>query len=116
MRPKSKTKYLPLSNFHAQCGLREDSRDLQRRPITWENDVIRRARLRGKTHQADPIHAWVFFDELRESSVRHPFRDYLQRVRCNADKRNDIWMPQVSPQNGALEERLGADRGHLADR
>ena len=73
------------------CCLCEDSQDLRRHPVAWENDVIGQGLLwQGETHQADPIRTWIFLDELGQSPVGHPLRDNLQRVCCDADKRDDI--------------------------
>jgi len=47
-------------------------------------------RFQGEAHQADPLHTRVFLDEFRQSSVRHPLRDNLQRVRYDADERDDV--------------------------
>jgi len=46
-----------------------------------------------KAHQVDPLRTWVFLDELYQSSVRHPLRDDLQRVCCDANERDDVRMP-----------------------
>ena len=84
---------LPLSSFRGWCGLREDSQGLRLYPTAWEDHVTGQARLRGKTHQTDPLHTWVFLEELYQSSVRHPLRDNLERVRCDADERDDVRVP-----------------------
>ena len=75
------------------CSLREDGRGLRLCPIAWEDHVIGQVRLQGKTHQADPVRIWVFRDELYQIFVRHPLINYLQRVFCDADERDDIRVP-----------------------
>ena len=57
------------------------------------NHVIGQVRLQGRTHQADPIRARVFLNELHQSSVWHPPRDDLQRICRNTDERDDIRVP-----------------------
>ena len=52
--------------------------------------VTGQVRSQGNTYQADPVHTWVFLDELQQSSVRHPLRDDLQRVYCDPDERDDV--------------------------
>ena len=94
MRPKTtRRRCLPLSSFRVWCGLREDTQGLRLHPTAWEGHVIGQVGLHGKTHQVNPLRAWVFLDEHHQSSVRHPFRDDLQRICCNADERDDVRVP-----------------------
>ena len=91
MGPRTaRKKCLPLSSFRVWCGLHEDSQGLRLRPTAWGDNVIGRVRLQGRTHQADPTGAWISLDELCQGSVRHPLRDDLQRICCNADERDDV--------------------------
>ena len=89
-----KGKYLPLSSPHVSYGSREGSLDLLLRPIASVDGVISRVLFgwQRKTHQADPVRAWIFFDVPGQSAVRHPLRHDLQRFCCDADERDDIVM------------------------
>jgi len=94
----------PLSSFRVWCGLREDSEGLRLHPTAWQDHAIGQVRLRGKTHQTDPVHTWVLLNELHQGSVRHPLRDDLQRVCCDADERDDVRVPQPFPGDSLFEE------------
>ena len=101
VRPRmNQRKHLPHLSFRVWCCSREDSQDPRLRPRAWEDHVIGQVRLLGKTHQADPVRTWVFLNELYQSSIRYPLRDNLQRICCNADERDDVWVPQPFPDDG----------------
>ena len=53
---------------------------------------MNQVRLQGKTNQANPIHTWIFIDVFSQRLIRHPLQNNLQRICCDADERDDIWV------------------------
>ena len=58
----------------------------------------------GQTDQANPLRIWVFLDEFHQSSARHPFRNDLERICCDANERDDVRVPQSFPNHGLFAE------------
>ena len=53
---------------------------------------------------------------MRQSSIRHPLRDDLQRVCRDPDERDNVRMSQSFPQNCLFDERLRPLRAFLSGR
>jgi len=61
-------------------------------------------RLQERTHQVDPTCAWISLDEFRQSFVRHPLRDDLQRVFRDTDERDNVRVSKHFPDGDLFGE------------
>ena len=43
-----------------------------------------------ETDEVDPVGVWMFSDVLGQFSIRHPFRDELERGCSDTMKRDDV--------------------------
>ena len=71
---------------------------------------------RKGTHKADPVRVWIPLHKVHQSSVRHPLRDDLQRIRRDPDGGDDIWVLKLFPHNCLFDERLLPLRASLSRR